>query len=493
MKALRWFALIFVLAVGGLIAWRHRLPSVVDASPCTGLLGRPLRVGIVTWPGYAAGIVANNGFKPNQDCIFYEYKHRHLCVEFELIEASDALKTAFELGGSDPNGVDIAWSTVDSLAYQLPDFLKSEIRARAIMQVDWSRGGDAIVADDAIKSFAELYQKKISLTLHAPSHWLLEYALQNSGLEDSKQNEIVKALPQVQSAKYASPDARDEFLARRVDATVVWEPDVTKAHEGRKSRVLLSTSQARNLIADVMMAKEHFIREHPDVIQAFVEAWLLEGEVAASRDPGLVVKLLRENEKEGYQDLSDKLVLKSLASVRLADLSDNVEMFNLDGGDQEALFDRLFDLAGKSWARRGYVTSSVSPASLARDDRFLRRIYYQQQPRVERIEPPKLQPGAKANPSILVRSLYLDLQEASRSLDLADRRVIDDEIGLLPEVFSESYIRLAGDTKSARAVAEYLAKKYHFPESRFLVSDSGSDGPGKGARSRRIEVGVVSP
>src|SRR5436305_10559874 len=34
--------------------------------PCAaGLLGGRLRVGIVTWPGYAGGMVATNGFKPN--------------------------------------------------------------------------------------------------------------------------------------------------------------------------------------------------------------------------------------------------------------------------------------------------------------------------------------------------------------------------------------------------------------------------------------------
>jgi len=52
-------------------------------SSCKGLLGRPLRVGVVTWPGYAGGIVANNGFKPNEDSIFY--KQHNLCVELLLM------------------------------------------------------------------------------------------------------------------------------------------------------------------------------------------------------------------------------------------------------------------------------------------------------------------------------------------------------------------------------------------------------------------------
>src|SRR5947209_13158064 len=32
---------------------------------------RPLRVGIVSWPGYAGGLVANNGLRPNKDSDFW--------------------------------------------------------------------------------------------------------------------------------------------------------------------------------------------------------------------------------------------------------------------------------------------------------------------------------------------------------------------------------------------------------------------------------------
>jgi len=85
-------------------------PGKSQPEPCTGgLLGRPLRVGIVTWPGYAGGIVANNGFKPNQDSIYF--RQHNLCVEFMLMEDVEARKKAFAQGGKD--GVDIVWSTVD--------------------------------------------------------------------------------------------------------------------------------------------------------------------------------------------------------------------------------------------------------------------------------------------------------------------------------------------------------------------------------------------
>lgn len=62
-------------AVLAIVPW---LTSGQGGPECRGLLGRPLRVGVVTWPGYAGGILANNGFRPNKDCIYYQ--KNNLCV-----------------------------------------------------------------------------------------------------------------------------------------------------------------------------------------------------------------------------------------------------------------------------------------------------------------------------------------------------------------------------------------------------------------------------
>src|ERR1051325_3996383 len=73
----------------------------INGSSGGGIPGRdrPLRVGVVTWPGYVGGIVANNGFKPNKDCIYY--KNHNLQVEFMLLEDVDVRAKLFEKGGAD--------------------------------------------------------------------------------------------------------------------------------------------------------------------------------------------------------------------------------------------------------------------------------------------------------------------------------------------------------------------------------------------------------
>jgi NitT/TauT family transport system substrate-binding protein len=470
--------------------------------PC-GRLGRPLRVGIVTWPGYAGGIVANNGFKPNKDSIYY--KKYNLCVNFMLMEDVDARAKAFAKGGKD--GVDIVWSTVDFWANELPGFLKGDVKARAIMQVDWSRGGDAIVADNSIQKIEDLYQKKISLALFTPSHWLLEYSLQNSSLDEAKQDTIVKALV----GKNASPDARADFVAKRVDAAVVWEPDVAEALQSRpNSHILVSSKEARKLIADLMVAREDFIRDHPDVIQAFVEGWIVDGTVLAHRDPDTVVRLLMENEQV-YKTLGPELTNRNLATVKWADLVDNVEMFNLDEQDKQPLFDRIFNQAAKSWVARGYIPAQVAPA-VAKDDSFLRKIY-QRNP-VERIqdELPPPSAGIATKTPISVKPITVNFASGSSALDEAAQKVVDEQVALLPKTFSGAYIRVEGNTDNigddsrnrklsedrAQAVVDYLVSKFHLPKNQFTVVGNGPDNPvasndtAEGRmRNRRTDVSVV--
>ena len=86
---------------------------------------------------------------------------------------------------------------------------------------------------------------------------------------------------------------------------MVWEPDVTEALQQRPgSHILVSSKTAANLISDIMVAREDFIKDHPDVIKAFVQGWL-EGTVEANRDPNKVAQLLVDNEPL-YKELGNR-------------------------------------------------------------------------------------------------------------------------------------------------------------------------------------------
>ncbi len=509
-------AVVLVLGGGAFLGWwsirgGHR-QGIVDPPPPSPppeadcgktLLGRPLRVGVVTWPGYAGGIVANNGFKPDPESIYY--KKYNLCVEFMLMEDVDTRAKAFARGGAD--GVDVVWSTVDFWANELPGFLENHLKARAIMQVDWSRGGDAIVADSSIKSIEDLHGKRISLALFTPSHWLLEYSLQSSQLDEDQQNAVVRALV----GKNASPDARVDFVAGEVDAAVVWEPDVAAALAKREnSHILVSTKEARKLIADIMVAREDFIRDHGPVIRAFVEGWVVDGTVEANRHPDTVARLLMDNEPL-YKDLGREVTLQNLATVKWASLADNVEMFNLDGKDEEPLFDSIFSQAARSWVSRGYISAPVDPAA-ARDISFLREIYRSKPVERDVYVPPQPPPEVATEPAFNVKTITVNFTPNSAVLDATARQVIGDQVSLLAKAMSGAYLRVEGNTDNlgnpeynrelslhrAQAVVDYLVSQYHLPETEFVPIGNGPDKPvasndtvdGR-AKNRRTDISLV--
>jgi hypothetical protein len=96
-----------------------------------GELGRPLKVGIVTWPGYVGGIYANQGLKHNKKCIFWrDYK---LLVDFVLMDNPEyPYKRELAFASKKPDDLlDIVWSTVDYAAYELPKFHEKGINIHA--------------------------------------------------------------------------------------------------------------------------------------------------------------------------------------------------------------------------------------------------------------------------------------------------------------------------------------------------------------------------
>jgi NitT/TauT family transport system substrate-binding protein len=146
-------------------------------------LNRPLRVAIVLWGGYAGGIMANGGMAPNRDSVFT--RDHGLQVEMLQIDDFEKSRDAFRAGG-DKGGVDIMWSTVDAYALEYGGL--SKLAPKAIMQYDWSRGGDAIAVDQGIRSVADLKGKRIACAEATPSHYFGLYVLTQGGLTNRDVN-----------------------------------------------------------------------------------------------------------------------------------------------------------------------------------------------------------------------------------------------------------------------------------------------------------------
>ena len=52
----------------------------------------------------------------------------------------------------------------------------------------------------------------------------------------------------------------------------MWEPYVSKALEKPGAQILLDSSKLKGYIVDVLVAERQFLKDHPDLVQAVVEA-----------------------------------------------------------------------------------------------------------------------------------------------------------------------------------------------------------------------------
>lgn len=457
-------------------------------------LSRTLRVGINTWAGHAPGIVANGGMKVGSASSLYKKKYG-LDVEFILLEDPSAKLAAFIKGD-----IDIMWDTVDSYAREASELKEKGFKARAIIQEDWSRGGDGIVSLKSIRSVEDLKGKRIATTKYTPSHWLLLFLLSQSGLSPQERAEIERSLVWADEA----PKAAAMFKAGKVDAAVTWEPDLSGAVAAREgeAHVLVSTTAATNVIADTLVARQQLLDEAPKSVQSFVAGWF-DGIGVMKEDPQGTNQIVADSLKLTVDDVSGML-----SGLKLTPYADNALFFGLSGS--KAHFDSLFNGAFIIWRKKGVVNTVVDAPDF-KDDRFvasLAQAYAGQ--KVEESfafkDKPKLTDRAIVN-----KSLSIHFTTGSDEIMPGSYFTLDS-LGDTMLAFGNTYLQVEGNTdsrgsepinktlsqKRADSVKAYLVKNFSIDPKRFVTVGRGSGNPvapnetedGR-ALNRRTDIKVV--
>jgi NitT/TauT family transport system substrate-binding protein len=465
-------------------------PAPLPAAGGGSRLSRPIKVAIVTWGGYAGGIVANNGFAPSRDSLFY--KDQGIQVELLVIDDFDKSRDAFRAGG-DKGGVDIMWSTVDAYALEYGGL--AQLQPKAILQYDWSRGGDAIAVDSSIKSVADLKGKKLACAEATPSHYFALYVLSQGGLTNRDVD-----------WKFTSSavEAANVFKAGQVDAAVSWSPDVyIAARERSGAHILASTREATNLIADIFVARGDFAERHPEDIRRFVAGWL-KGVDLANQNPDKTAALLAKS----FSGISLDDAKGMLQDVKLPNYAENRAFF---AGQGLVTYQSIFKTAQGIWRKIGKITST-NEAYQTVDTRFLEGAA-DSFPQAGEVKPEfqfKVPPKPAAAP-ILTKTVSVYFPSGSSTLDENAKAVLDMQVVDLAATFGGSYMRIAGNTDNvgsrdanvrlsrarADAVAQFLVSK-GFDRNKFEVVGHGPEKPvasndtdeGR-AKNRRTDFEVI--
>jgi len=218
-------------------------------SPLASQAAEKLKIGTVVWAGYGPFYVADklDLFKPHG-----------LDVDLQFFNDPALIPTAML-----SRALDGGMLTYDQVVASVAKGLKH----RVVMPIDFSNGGDTIVADASIQSVADFKGKKVGFNPLSPSDFLLAYALQQNGMSD-KDIDAVNMTPEGIPGAMASGN---------LPIGVTYEPNVSQILSmggGDKFRVVYSSKDAPGLITDVLVFDDAVIAKKPAAIKAMIQGYL---------------------------------------------------------------------------------------------------------------------------------------------------------------------------------------------------------------------------
>lgn len=207
-----------------------------------------MKIGTVVWAGYAPFYVADE---------LDLYKAHDLKVELQFFNDPALIPSAM-VGGALDGGMLTYDQVIGSVAKGL--------KHRVVMPIDFSNGGDAIVADKSITAVTDFKGKKVGFNPLSPSDFLLAYALKSNGLTD-------KDIVPVNMTPEAIPGA---MASGSLPVGVTYEPNVSQilGMPGDKFHVVYSSKDAPGLITDVLVFDESVIAKQPEQIKALMAGYL---------------------------------------------------------------------------------------------------------------------------------------------------------------------------------------------------------------------------
>lgn len=474
--------LIVVLVIGGIVLALYKFglidkiaPGSSDGtdSPKKFKGEKMIRIGVVTWGGYAGGQYFNEGFAANKNSRFF--KDYGFLVDFKLLDVFDDCRNAWK-----SDQIDLMWATVDAFTTEV-NALK-EFEPQVVFQADWSRGGDAVVVRRGINNVADLKGKKVAFAEMTPSHTFLLWLLDAGSM---KYSDIVPV--KVANAM----DAADLFKKEQVDAAVVWSPDDADCiSKVSGSKVLQSTKQASNIIADIFVAKKKYVEENKDMLQKLYEGWM-KGAAEINSD--------MNNKKKAAKILAQGLnqpedfCLQAIDNARLCTHGDNKNFFGMDVNFKGIKGEDIYNKMAVKYAEAGYSTGNIANWRLVGNPVLVKTTNLTGDEHLAETGMAfnKATDDAKTVQAISSKKVSISFPTGSYTLDENAKYIIDREFLDIAKSFANSRIRIEGNTdnvgnassnkelsyKRAKAVADYLIKEHQFDANRFVIVGNGPDKP----------------
>ena len=503
--------------------------SLVDGSSIPKVAGvsdyvKPMKDGklivqfpINIWPGWAPIIVANNGLAAGEGSLFF--KKYGFYLQLSIVDDPVKARDLFASGQSH-----VLWGTLDMIALFAPELVKDSRTVPVVcQQIDWSGGGDGVVARGELRSINDFKmksgkRKKVVLAQNSPSHYFIMSLLIDAGID-----------PAEVDFKWASdaPSAAKIFVQdKSFDAFVGWSPDIYTVSEGvQGTRLVVSTGSANHLIADVWAIRNDFFRDHPEIVTGLVRG-IFEGIDMVRKDPKAAAAILAAAYKlpvEDCQNMIGKDGGVTEGDAHLVNYRENANFF-LDPFNP-ANFETVWNRASTIYKSLGAIDAPVQPGKV-KAAAVLSKLS-EEYKNVRDLSQPTFKPGAlfknaeAETGQILTKAVIISFEPNKAALNAQYDATIPttlEEIGRMAGSFGNAYIVVEGNTDASRkgvvpgdlvrqlsydradAVRKSIIEKYKFDPNKFKVIGNGWDNPlpnctdpsnvEHNKKNRRVEVKV---
>jgi NitT/TauT family transport system substrate-binding protein len=454
------------------------LTSPASSAKPSALKERPVRVALSQWPGHMAFVVGAGGLRTQPGSFAAKEG-----LDLELVFIEDAPTKNLALQSGD---VDFVWQTIDELPITMSGYRAKNVEAATVLQLDWSRGGDACVASKEVQKVEDIVGRQAAVMLFSPDHTLLEFLVTNSRLSREQVAEVRR------STKFSPDDitfARQLFAKKEVDVACLWEPDVSLALASRPgAHLLFSTADATELIADVLLSRKSFLDGHQDVAQKLACTWFA-AVAEGNRDRPAAAKLISSVAPRFRDELGYDKTLAALSWAKWTGLADNVRLFGLDG-DAPA-FDRVYNQADGIWINypQAEIKDRFAPAVL-RDPRAVKAIWEAAGKPVAKLEASFQQEEARTGAALFTKPVSIGFDSGSNQLSAEAISLLNQQVLPQLQIAGGMYARVEGNTDSigdystnqalserrAAAIVAYLISR-GIPAERLVARGNGSVAP----------------
>jgi NitT/TauT family transport system substrate-binding protein len=273
----------------GVLVWASLLVTTRPAGA-----GTPVSLGVVMWIGYGPiYCAAANGY------------YKKYGIDVNLVNFSD---NSVMPGAVQSGEIDATTLTYDQVIAANARGWKLKV----VMPLDYSVGGDAILARAQIQSIKDLKGQKVAFMSASPSDFLLGYALAKGGLSE-RDIQPVNTTPEGVVGIMAGGSA---------DVGVSYEPNVSvivKSGGGKRFHVLISSREARGMITDVLVLKDSMIAKNPKWVAALIRG-TMDGLAFMKADPAKAAAIIAKTLEISTAEVQEQLA--NVENPALADLGD---------------------------------------------------------------------------------------------------------------------------------------------------------------------------